>query len=60
MKIEIERVKGFEDYLPPESLKRAEVMRIVEKWFRLHGFMPIETPVIEFDELMRGDNIEED
>lgn len=60
MKIEIERVKGFEDYLPPESLKRAEVMGIVEKWFRLHGFMPIETPVIEFDELMRGDNIEED
>src|SRR3989339_108495 len=60
MKIEIERVKGFEDYLPPESLKRAEVKRIVEKWFRLHGFMPIETPIIEFDELMRGDNIEED
>ena len=60
MKIEIERVKGFEDYLPPESLKRAEVNRIVEKWFRLHGFMPVETPVIEFDELMRGDNVEED
>jgi histidyl-tRNA synthetase len=60
MKIEIDNVKGFQDILPPESLKRAEVKRIIEKWFRLYGFVPMETPFIEFDELMRGDNIQED
>jgi len=60
MKIEIENVKGFQDILPPESLKRAEVKRIVEKWFNLYGFVPIETPVVEFDELIRGDSIQED
>lgn len=60
MKIEIENVKGFQDYLPPQSLKRAEVKRIIEKYFKLYGFVPIETPVIEFDELLRGDSLQED
>lgn len=54
---EIENVKGFQDFLPPESLKRDAVRKIVEKHFRLHGFLPIETPLIEFDELMRPDTI---
>ncbi len=48
-----ETVKGFQDFLPPESIKRKKIMDIVEKWFKLFGFVPIETPIIEFDELMR-------
>src|SRR3989344_1441728 len=57
MKFEPDTVKGFQDILPPESLKRAAVKGIIEKWFRLYGFVPIETPVIEFDELMRPDTL---
>lgn len=60
MKIEVDTVKGFQDILPPDSLKRREVKRIIEKYFKLYGFVPIETPVIEFDELMKGDSVEED
>lgn len=60
MKIEVETVKGFQDYLPPESLKRAAVKRIIENNFRLHGFVPLETPVVEFDELMKGENLNEE
>ena len=60
MKIEVDTVKGFQDYLPPESLKRDAVRRIIEKQFKLHGFVPIETPVIEFDELMRSENLNEE
>ncbi|NCO11358.1 histidine--tRNA ligase [Candidatus Pacearchaeota archaeon CG_4_9_14_0_2_um_filter_39_13] len=52
--------KGFQDFLPPESQKRAAVRRIMEKYFRLYGFQPIETPTIEYDELMRSGNLEED
>lgn len=55
MKIEVDTVKGFQDYLPPESLKRETVRKIIEKNFKLHGFAPIETPVIEFDETMKSD-----
>jgi len=52
MKIEIDTVKGFQDFLPPKSLKRQAVKEIIEKWFKLYGFLPVETPVIEFSEIM--------
>lgn len=55
-----ETVKGFEDYLPPESLKREKIKEIARKYFKLYGFLPVETPSIEFDELMRGDDIGEE
>jgi histidyl-tRNA synthetase len=55
MKIEVDTVKGFQDYLPPESLKRNAVQKIIEKWFQRYGFIPIETPIVEFDELMKPD-----
>ncbi len=60
MKFEPERVKGFPEFLPPESEKREAVKKIVEKTFRLYGFLPVETPTIEYDELMRTDSLEEE
>jgi len=59
MKIEIDTVKGFQDFLPPESLKRNKVKEVIEKFYKLYGFLPIETPVIEFDELMRPETLTE-
>ncbi|MEK6894294.1 MAG: histidine--tRNA ligase [Nanoarchaeota archaeon] len=55
-----ENVKGFEDYLPNESQKREKIKEIAKKYFKLYGFLPVETPTIEFDELMRSDVGEED
>src|SRR3989339_17738 len=60
MKIEVDTVKGFRDILPPESLKKTEVKKIIEKNFQLYGFVPIETPVIEFDEIMKSDDAQEE
>jgi len=60
MKIEVDTVKGFQDYLPPESLKRDAVKKVIEKNFKLHGFVPIETPVVEFDEIMRPENLSDE
>ncbi len=60
MKIDIETVKGFQDFLPPESLKRETVRKIIEKNYKLYGFVPIETPIIEFDELMKSDTLPND
>ncbi len=57
---EPETVKGFEDYLPPESQKREKVKEVAKKIFKLYGFLPVETPTIEFDELMRSDSIGEE
>ena len=57
---EPENVKGFQDYLPPESLKREKIKEIAKKYFKLYGFLPIETSLMEFEELMRSDSLEEE
>ena len=54
MTFEIETVKGFQDFLPEEALKREAVKAVITKWFKLYGFLPIETPIVEFDELMKS------
>jgi histidyl-tRNA synthetase len=54
---EVDTVKGFQDYLPPKSIRRAQIKKIVEKVYRLYGFQPIETPLVEYDELMRPDTL---
>jgi len=57
MIFEPEKVKGFQDILPPESLKRERVKSVIKKYFKLYGFLPVETPTIEYDELMRSDSL---
>ncbi|MBU0906592.1 MAG: histidine--tRNA ligase, partial [Nanoarchaeota archaeon] len=47
----------FQDILPGESLKRAKVREVIEKWFKVYGFVPWETPIVEYDELMRPDTL---
>lgn len=58
MIIDVDTVKGFQDFLPPVSLKRRAVRQVIEEYYRKYGFVPIETPVVEFDELMRSDNLQ--
>lgn len=55
---EPETVKGFQDILPPESQKRTAVRAVIEKKFQNYGFVPIETPTIEYEELMRTNSLE--
>jgi len=49
-------VKGFKDFAGIEALKRAEVKKIIEKTFKIYGFEPAETPVIEYEEFVKGNN----
>jgi histidyl-tRNA synthetase len=51
-----ELVKGFNDYIEEDALKRLEIKRILADAFRKYGFEPVETPVIEYEEFVRGDN----
>jgi len=52
----IELVRGFRDVLPLESLRRQKVKEVIEKNFKLFGFMPIETPTLEYEKFAKGDN----
>ena len=58
MLIDVDTVKGFQDFLPPHSLKRKAVRQVIEEHFRRYGFLPVETPIIELDELMRPDTLQ--
>ncbi|MBU0962288.1 MAG: histidine--tRNA ligase [Nanoarchaeota archaeon] len=52
----IETVKGFRDILSKEALKRNYIKKLIEEKFSLYGFLPIETPTIEYEELLKTSN----
>ena len=47
-------LKGFRDFLPEEELERRRVLGILESSFRSFGFVPIDTPVLEYTEILLG------
>lgn len=54
----IETAKGFRDILSQEALKRKRIKEIIEEKFILYGFLPIETPTIEYEELLKSSDDE--
>jgi len=56
----IEAVKGFKDFTGEEAKKREKIREILVKTFFLYGFEPAETPVIEREEFVRGDNADDE
>ena len=47
-------LKGFRDYLPEQMLLRQEVMGRIRQVFESHGFEPIDTPALEYMEILTG------
>ncbi len=47
-------LKGFRDSLPEMELMRAALVDKLEKVFNLFGFVPIDTPVLEYAEILLG------
>lgn len=52
--IKSERVKGFNDYTGKEAQKRAEIKKILAETFESYCFEPAETPVIEYEDFVKG------
>ena len=52
--IEPRILKGFRDFLPDRELQRLSLLRKLEEVFRLFGFVPIDTPVLEYTEVLLG------
>jgi len=52
--IEPRLLKGFRDYLPEAEASRASLMRRLELVFSSFGFVPIDTPVLEYAEILLG------
>jgi histidyl-tRNA synthetase len=47
-------LKGFRDYLPQHMLLRQQVLGIIRDVFERHGFEPLDTPALEYMEILTG------
>jgi len=54
MKITPKTLKGFRDFLPSQARKRQYVIEILKKVFESYGFEPLETPTLEYAEILEG------
>ncbi|MFH1365395.1 MAG: ATP phosphoribosyltransferase regulatory subunit [archaeon] len=51
-----ENVKGFKEFTGEDAEKRAEIKKILVETFERYGFEPAETPLVEYEEFVRGEN----
>lgn len=54
MKIEPKTLKGFRDFLPDQMKKRQYVIDKLRAVFESYGFEPLETPALEYEEILTG------
>lgn len=47
-------LKGFRDFLPEAEIERAAMMEKLANAFRSYGFVPIDTPALEYAEILLG------
>lgn len=47
-------LKGFRDSLPEEEIPKRKIMRALEDNFMSYGFVPIDTPVLEYTSVLLG------
>ncbi len=57
--IKPQTLKGFRDYLPEPMLAREHLMEIARRVYRSYGFAPIDTPALEYAEVLLGKGGEE-
>lgn len=51
-KMDYQNVRGTQDFLPEQEVMRREIRRTLEDTFILYGCKPLETPIINYSELM--------
>lgn len=54
-RVEPQNVKGFRDLLPKYAYRKNEVVSIIRRVYESYGFLPIETPGLEYLEILLGE-----
>ncbi|MGE0761137.1 MAG: histidine--tRNA ligase, partial [Pirellulaceae bacterium] len=57
--IEPRTLKGFRDYLPDAMMARERLIGTAQRVYRSYGFSPIDTPALEFLEILTGKGSDE-
>ncbi|MEX1061681.1 MAG: histidine--tRNA ligase [Patescibacteria group bacterium] len=52
--MEVQTLKGFRDIEPTDALKRGRVLSLVKSIFKSYGFVPLETPTLEYASVLEG------
>ncbi len=52
-------LKGFRDYLPDAMIAREHLIDVARRTYRSYGFSPIDTPALEYLEILTGKGSEE-
>ncbi len=52
--VKTQTLKGFRDFLPKEAKKRQWLINILRSVFESYGFEPLETPALEYEEVLLG------
>src|SRR3954463_14762993 len=47
-------LKGFRDYLPELMIQRERLLETTRRVYRSYGFAPIDTPALEYTEILLG------
>jgi histidyl-tRNA synthetase len=53
-RIEPRTLKGFRDYLPATMIPRERIIDIARRVYRSYGFSPIDTPALEYLDILTG------
>ncbi|MDA0283278.1 MAG: histidine--tRNA ligase [Planctomycetota bacterium] len=52
-------LKGFRDYLPNAMIAREQLIETAQRVYRSYGFSPIDTPALEYTEILLGKGSDE-
>ena len=52
-------LKGFRDFLPEAMIPREQIIETARQVYRSFGYSPIDTPVLEYLEILKGKGGEE-
>ena len=52
--MEAQTLKGFRDIEPTDALKRGRVLSLIKSVFKSYGFVPLETPTLEYASVLEG------
>jgi histidyl-tRNA synthetase len=58
-KVEPRTLKGFQDLLPSDLMPRRAIIQTIEQVFERYGFLPLETPAMEYLDILLGAGGEE-
>ena len=54
-KIEPQNVKGFRDLMPRYAYRKNQIVSIIRRVYESYGFLPVETPGLEYMDILLGE-----